>query len=39
MRHFNFIRNPLATEIGSNVEQFLQNLGGPACLFLEGLAG
>ena len=36
MKHFNFIRNPLVTEIGSNVEQFLQSLGGPACLFLEG---
>ena len=36
MRHFNFIRNPLAGEIGSNVEQFLQYLGGPACVFLEG---
>jgi len=36
MRHFNFIRNPLAEDLGSNVEQFLQFLGGPACLFLEG---
>ena len=36
MRHFNFIRNPQPTDIGDNVEQFLQRLKGPACLFLEG---
>jgi hypothetical protein len=36
MRRFKFIRNPLATEIGDNVEQFLRLLGGPACIFLDG---
>lgn len=36
MRHFNFIRNPAIADIGSNVEQFLRFLNGPACLFLEG---
>ena len=36
MRRFKFIRDPLATEIGDNVEQFLQILGGPACVFLDG---
>ncbi len=36
MRHFNFIRNPQPADIGSNVEQFLHALNGPACLFLEG---
>jgi len=36
MRHFSFIRNPSPADIGSNVEQFLRFLGGPACLLLEG---
>ena len=36
MRRFNFIRNPLATDIGNNVEEFLRSLGGPTCFFLEG---
>jgi len=36
MRHFNFIRNPSAKDVGCNVEQFLHFLGGPACLLLEG---
>ena len=36
MRRFKFVRNPLATQIGDNVEQFLQVLGGPACIFLDG---
>ena len=36
MRRFQFIRNPLATHIGDNVEAFLRSLGGPACFFLEG---
>ncbi len=36
MRRFKFIRDPLATDIGDNVEEFLRRLGGPACLFLEG---
>ncbi len=36
MRHFNFIRNPQSADIGDNVEQFLQRMKGPACLFLEG---
>jgi len=36
MRRFNFIRNPLATDIGNNVEEFLHSLGGPTCFFLEG---
>jgi len=36
MRRFQFIRNPLATRIGDNVEAFLQSLGGPACIFIEG---
>ncbi len=36
MRRFQFIRNPLATHIGDNVEAFLRSLGGPACFFLDG---
>jgi hypothetical protein len=36
MRRFKFIRNPLATDLGNNVEEFLRELGGPACIFLEG---
>jgi Succinylglutamate desuccinylase / Aspartoacylase family len=36
MRRFRFLRNPLATKIGHNVEQFLQVLDGPACIFLDG---
>ena len=36
MRRFRFLRNPLSTEIGNNVEEFLEELGGPACLFLDG---
>ena len=36
MRRFRFLRNPLATEIGDNVGQFLEVLGGPACIFLDG---
>ena len=36
MRRFNFIKNPLATDIGNNVEDFLHSLGGPTCFFLEG---
>jgi hypothetical protein len=36
MKRFQFIRNPLATRIGDNVEAFLRALGGPACIFLEG---
>lgn len=36
MRRFQFIRNPLASDIGANVEEFLCLLGGPACFFLEG---
>ncbi|MEQ9464542.1 MAG: succinylglutamate desuccinylase/aspartoacylase family protein [Haliea sp.] len=36
MRRFRFLRNPLATEIGTSVESFLRYLGGPASIFLEG---
>ncbi|GAB5450600.1 MAG: hypothetical protein Hals2KO_09280 [Halioglobus sp.] len=36
MRRFKFVRNPLATDIGDNAEQFLQKLGAPTCFFLEG---
>lgn len=36
MKRFRFLRNPLATEIGANVEAFLRYLGGPASIFLEG---
>ncbi len=36
MRRFRFLRNPLATDIGNNVEEFLRYLGGPSCLFLDG---
>jgi hypothetical protein len=36
MRRFKFIKNPLATDIGNNVEEFLRSLGGPTCFFLEG---
>ena len=33
MRRFTFIRDPLATDIGDNVEEFLRDLDGPACFF------
>ena len=36
MRRFKFIRDPLATELGHNVEEFLRGLGGPTCFFLGG---
>lgn len=36
MRRFRFVRNPLATDIGDNVEDFLRIQGGPACFFIEG---
>jgi len=36
MRRFKFVRDPLATEIGDNVEQFLRIMGGPVCIFLSG---
>jgi hypothetical protein len=36
MRRFRFIRDPLAIDIGNNVEEFLRELGGPACIFLDG---
>lgn len=36
MRRFKFIRNPLATELGNNVEEFLRWMDGPTCFLLEG---
>lgn len=36
MRRFRFLRNPLATEIGGDVEAFLHMLGGPSCIHLDG---
>ena len=36
MRRFRFIKNPLSTALGNNVQEFLEILGAPACLFLEG---
>tara|TARA_R110000772_G_scaffold165646_6_gene277315 strand:- start:13227 stop:14264 length:1038 start_codon:yes stop_codon:yes gene_type:complete len=36
VRRVRFLRNPLATEIGDTVEEFLQILGGPASVFLDG---
>ena len=36
MRRFRFIRDPLTVALGNNVEEFLRELGGPACFFLEG---
>ena len=36
MRRFKFIKNPLATEVGNNVEAFFRSLGGPTCFFLTG---
>lgn len=36
MRRFRFLRNPLAPDIGDDVEGFLRYLGGPACMFLDG---
>ena len=36
MKRFNFIRNPLATDIGDNVEDFLRSSGGPTCIFIDG---
>ena len=39
MRRFRFVKNPLSTALGNNVQEFLEILGGPACLFLEGEDG
>ena len=36
MRRFKFIRDPLATDAGNNVEELLRELGGPTCFFLTG---
>ena len=36
MRRVRFLRNPLATQIGNNVDEFLDYLAGPTCLFLDG---
>ncbi len=36
MRRFKFIRDPAVDDVGSNVEEFLRWLAGPACLFLTG---
>ena len=36
MRRFRFIRDPLATDLGNNIEEYLRSLGGPACIHLEG---
>jgi len=36
MRRFKFLKNPLATDLGNNLEEFLQRLDGPACIFLDG---
>ena len=36
MRRFKFIRDPLPSEIGHNIEQFLQWMGGPVCFHLRG---
>ena len=36
MRRFRFLRNPNPDELGSNVEDFLAHLGGPACILLKG---
>jgi hypothetical protein len=36
VRRVRFLRNPLATQIGNNVDEFIDYLAGPACLFLDG---
>jgi len=36
VRRFKFIRDPDTAIAGDNVEAFLRELGGPACLFLTG---
>ena len=36
MRRFKFLRDPQATELGSNVEAFLHWMDGPACFLLTG---
>ena len=36
MRRFKFIRDPDVATAGDNVEAFLRQLGGPACLFFTG---
>jgi len=38
VRRFRFIRDPASDEVGNNVEEFLQWLGGPACIYLTGEA-
>ncbi|PLW82347.1 succinylglutamate desuccinylase [Kineobactrum sediminis] len=37
MKYLRFLRNPSATEIGTSVESFLRYLGGPTCIFLDGM--
>lgn len=37
MRRIKFVRNPLATELGDNIEGFLAWMGGPCCFLLEGV--
>ena len=36
VRRFRFIRDPQPALAGASPEEFLANLGGPACLFFEG---
>ena len=36
MAKFKFFRNPTADSIGNNIVEFLQILGQPACIELEG---
>ncbi len=36
MRRFRFMRNPAPDQLAANVEQFLRDLGGPACFFIDG---
>jgi hypothetical protein len=36
VKRVKFIRQPLATDFGGDFKSFLQALGGPACIFLEG---
>ncbi len=36
MKRFRFLRNPLSSELGDSVEDFLCRLDGPACVFIDG---
>ncbi len=36
LRRFRFLKNPVADLAGASSEEFLENLGGPSCLLIDG---